>query len=127
MDLRQAKVFGAVIDIFLPLLYVIMAFFIKPFIRPIASEAYLNGVGYLFSAVVLLTPLAARKLYLKGGQTIQFRLVVYAAYLLPATLGLVYFLIGGIMRYVIGFMIFTVAYYLLLDRLVFGGAGNENS
>ena len=125
MDLKQAKVFGAIIDIFLPCLYGLMVFFIRPFIRPIASEAYINGVGYLFSAVVLLTPLAARKLYVKGGATLQFRLVVYAAYLLPATLGLVYFLIGGIMRYVIGFMLFTVVYYLLLDKLVFGEIENE--
>jgi hypothetical protein len=127
MDLKQAKVFGAIIDIFLPCLYVIMVIFIQPFIKPIASEAYVNGVGYLFSAVVLLTPLAARKLYLKGGSTLQFRLVVYAAYLLPATLGLVYFLIGGIMRYVIGFMLFTVAYYLLLDKLVFGEEKDESN
>ncbi|RLE18747.1 MAG: hypothetical protein DRJ08_01260 [Acidobacteria bacterium] len=127
MDLKQAKVFGAVIDIFLPCLYGLMVFFIQPFIRPIASAAYINGVGYLFSAVVLLTPLAARKLYLKGGRTLQFRLVVYAAYLLPATLGLVYFLIGGIMRYVIGFMVFTMAYYLLLGKLVFGEKDDENA
>lgn len=127
MDLKQAKVFGAVIDIFLPCLYLIMVVFIRPFIKPIASEAYVQGVGYLFSSVVLLTPLAARKLYVKGGRTLQFRLVVYAAYLLPATLGLVYFLIGGIMRYVIGFMLFTVAYYLLLDKLVFGEDHNENT
>ncbi|NOZ12325.1 MAG: hypothetical protein GXO69_01600 [Acidobacteria bacterium] len=127
MDLKQAKVFGAVIDVFLPFLYGLMVYFIHPFIKPIASESYVNGVGYLFSAVVLLTPLAARKLYLKGGCTIQFRLVVYAAYLLPATLGLVYFLIGGIMRYVIGFMIFTVAYYLLLDTLVFGKEGHDEA
>ncbi|MCK5879740.1 MAG: hypothetical protein KAH24_08165 [Holophagae bacterium] len=127
MDLKQAKVFGAIIDVFLPCLYGVMVLFIQPFIRPIASESYINGVGYLFSAVILLTPLAARKLYLKGGSTLQFRLVVYAAYMVPATLGLVYFLIGGIMRYVMGFMLFTVAYYLFLDKLVFREEHDENS
>lgn len=120
MDLKQAKVFGLIINIFLPLLYIGMVLIIRPFIKPIASAGYINGIGYLFSSVALLTPLAARKLYLKGGQTIQYRLVVYASYLLPATLGLVYFLIGGQLRYVFGFMILTAGYFLFLDRLVLG-------
>lgn len=125
MDLKQAKVFGMIMDVVLPILYLIMIAAIHRHIRPIAGPGYINGIGYLFSAVSLLTPLAAFKLYQKGGRTIQFRLVVYAAYTLPATLGLVYFLIGGQLRYTIGFMVLTAGYFLLLDHLVFGSSHPE--
>ncbi len=120
MDLKQARVFGSIIDIALPGLYLIMVALIHPYIEPIASQSYINGIGYLFSIVTLMTPLAAWKLYRKGGRTIQFRLVGYASYQLPATLGLVYFLIGGQIRYVVGFMLITMGYFLFFDKLVFG-------
>ena len=121
MDLKQAKVFGFVLDVVLPAVYLLMVLLIYRHIEPIASPAYINGIGYLFSMVAIATPLAAWKLYQKGGRTIQFRLVGYASYQLPATLGLVYFLIGGQVRYVIGFMLLTAGYFLFLDQLVFGG------
>ncbi len=120
MDLKQAKVFGFVLDVVLPAVYLLMVLLIHPHIKPIASQAYIDGIGYLFTIVAMVTPLAAWKLYRKGGKTIQFRLVGYASYQLPATLGLVYFLIGGKIRYVIGFMVLTAGYYLFLDQLVFG-------
>lgn len=120
MNLKQAKVFGLILDVLLPAVYLLMVLLIHTHIRPIANPAYIDGIGYLFTSVAIMTPLAAWKLYQKGGRTIQFRLVGYASYQLPATLGLVYFLIGGQIRYVIGFMVLTAGYFLFLDRLVFG-------
>ena len=120
MDLKMARILGIILDIVIPSLFFITMLLIQSQIRPIVAQAYIEGTGYIFSAVSLAVPFAARSLYLKQGKSVQSRMVGYALYELPSTLGLIYFLIGGNLLHGAGFCLLSAGYFLLLDSYVFG-------
>lgn len=126
MDKKLAKILGVILDVIIPITYLITMLLIKSYVKPVADYNYIEGVGYIFSAVSLIIPFAVKRFYEKSGKTLHAIMVGYAFYEIPAVLGLVYFLIGGKLIHGMGLLALSVGYYFLLDKYVFGEE-NENS
>jgi len=126
MDKKLAKLLGIILDIAIPIAYLITMLVIKSYVKPVASMNYIDGVGYIFSSVSLIIPFAVKRFYEKSGKTIHARMVGYAFYEIPAVLGLVYFLIGGKLIHGVGLLALPVFYFLFLDKYIFGTNDEES-
>jgi len=126
MDKKLAVLLGIILDVAIPIAYLITMFLIKSYVKPVASPNYIQGVGYIFSAVSLIVPFAVKRFYEKSGRTLQGRMVGYAFYEIPAVLGLVYFLIGGKFIHGAGLLFLSVGYFFILDKYIFGDENEES-
>jgi hypothetical protein len=126
MEKKLAFLLGIILDVAIPVAYLITMLLIRSYVKPVASLHYIEGVGYIFSAVSLIVPFAVKRFYEKSGKTLQGRMVGYAFYEIPAVLGLVYFLIGGKLIHGTGLLFLSVGYFFVLDKYVFGDGNEEN-
>lgn len=120
MDKKLAKLLGIILDVVIPITYLLTMLVIKSYVKPVASMNYIEGVGYIFSAVSLVVPFAVKRFYKKSGRKLQAKMVGYVFYEIPAVLGLVYFLIGGKLLHGVGLLALSVGYFCLLDKYIFG-------
>ncbi len=119
------KVVGVILDIINPVFLVIVMVTIKDKIRSLVDDGIIEGVGYIFSGFTMLLPFFAKKIYRKIPNKKQAEMVVYVLYNIPLIFGFIYFLLGGYLRYSIGFAVVTVGYFLFAGSFVFGEDADE--
>ncbi len=119
------KLVGFILDIVNPIFLVIVMVLIKDKIHSLVNKDIIEGVGYIFSGFTLLLPFFARKIFEKVSNKRQGKMVVYVLYNIPLIFGFIYFLLGGLLRYSIGFALVTAGYFLFAGKFVFGDELND--
>lgn len=119
------KIVGFLLNIVNPIFIILVMLLIKDKIHSLVEQQVIEGVGYIFSGFTLLLPFFAKRIFEKISNKKQGEMVVYVLYNIPLIFGFIYFLLGGALRYSIGFAIVTAGYFLFAGKFVFGDGLNE--
>ncbi len=119
------KIVGFLLNIVNPIFIILVMLLIKDKIHSLVEQQVIEGVGYIFSGFTLLLPFFAKRIFEKISNKKQGEMVVYVLYNIPLIFGFIYFLLGGLLRYSIGFAIVTAGYFLFAGKFVFGDGLNE--
>ncbi len=119
------KVVGFILNILNPLFMIVVMILINDKIHSLVEKGIVEGVGYIFSGFTMLLPFFAKKIYKSISNKKQAEMVVYVLYNIPLIFGFIYFLLGGYLRYAVGFAIVTMGYYLFAGNFVFGEREND--
>ncbi len=114
-------VVGFILNVLNSVFLIIVMLLIHKKIHSIVDKRIVEGLGYIFSGFSIILPVFARKIYLKIKNKHQAKMVVYVLYDIPLIFGFIYFLLGGYLRYSIGFAALTVGYFFFAAPFVFGG------
>ncbi|GEM_PF-1966971 len=119
-DIPVEKMVGFILDILNPIFLIIVMIVIKDKIHSLVDNMVIEGIGYIFSGFTILIPFFSKRIFQKIPNKTQGEMVVYVLYNIPLIFGFIYFLLGGSLRYSLGFAIVTMGYFLLAGRFVFG-------
>ena len=126
MEKREAEILnieqtvGIILDIINPVLIIIVMLLIKDKIHSLVDYRVIEGIGYIFSGFSILIPFLAKRIFLKIKNVRQAKMVVFVLLEMPYIFGFVYFLLGGSLRYSIGFCVLTMGYFLFGQPFMFG-------
>ncbi len=119
-EIAVEKIVVIVLNIINPFFLIIVMILIKDRIHSLVGEDVTLGIGYIFSGFSLLLPFFLRKIYIGMKNKKQAEMVIYILYNIPMIFGFIYFLLGGTLRYSIGFGVVTVGYFLFAGKFIFG-------
>ncbi|BBB32257.1 hypothetical protein TTHT_0685 [Thermotomaculum hydrothermale] len=119
------KVVGVVLNLINPVFIIIVMIVIKDKIHSLVGSDVIQGVGYIFSGFTILVPFFARRIYRKILNKKQAEMVVYVLFNMPLIFGFIYFLLGGYLRYSIGFAFVTAGYFLFAGNFVLDEGKDE--
>ena len=124
-NLPIEKLVGFILNIVNPVFFILVMLLIRERIHSLVEQEVIEGVGYIFSGFTLLLPFFAKKIFEKIANKKQGEMVVYVLYNIPLIFGFIYFLLGGLLRYSIGFAMVTAGYFLFAGKFVFGDKLND--